>query len=82
MLYDVELGFRQLLAQGVGVLVICTVIFGLAWSFFALQNRLTKGGIRPSADDELRGLDLAEMGVPAYHDADNITAARDSVPSA
>jgi Amt family ammonium transporter len=69
MLYDAGLGIRQLGAQAIGVLVICTVIFGIAYAFFAIQNRLTKGGIRPSSDDEERGLDLAEMGVPAYHDA-------------
>lgn len=82
VLYDVELGFRQLLAQGVGALVICTVIFGMAWGFFALQNRLTKGGIRPAAEDEMRGLDLAEMGVPAYNDANAVAAEVDVARSA
>jgi Amt family ammonium transporter len=66
ILYDVDLGLRQLGAQAVGVLVICTVIFGLAYGFFSLQNKFTKGGIRPTAEDEIAGLDGAEMGVPAY----------------
>ena len=48
--------------------MICTVIFGLAYGFFKLQDKLTEGGIRPTAEDEIAGLDLVEMGVPAYSD--------------
>jgi Amt family ammonium transporter len=59
-------GGGQLLTQAVGVLVIWTVIFGLAFAFFKIQNALTKGGIRPSEEDELAGLDLPEMGILAY----------------
>lgn len=66
LLYDVNLGGAQLAAQVVGAVVIAIVGFGMAYGFFTLQNRLTTGGIRPSEDDELAGLDLAEMGVPAY----------------
>ena len=58
----------QLVAQLIGIAVICTVMFGLAFAFFKIQNAITKGGIRPSAEDEIAGLDLPEMGVPAYHD--------------
>jgi ammonia channel protein AmtB len=54
----------------VGVLVICTIIFGLAYGFFSIQNRVTRGGIRPEAEHEIAGLDLIEMGVPAYSEAD------------
>jgi len=56
----------QLGAQALGALVIATVIFGIAFGFFKVQNALMKGGIRPTADDELAGLDLPEMGVLAY----------------
>ena len=56
----------QLGAQALGALVICTVIFGAAFGFFKLQNKLTKGGIRSTEDDEVAGLDLPEMGVEAY----------------
>jgi Amt family ammonium transporter len=73
-LYDAELGFRQFGAQLVGALTIVTVIFGVAYAFFKIQDTLTKGGIRPAPDDELAGLDIAEMGVPAYDDA------RDHIP--
>jgi len=69
LFYDASLGFRQLGAQAIGALVICTVMFGIAYAFFAIQDKLTSGGIRPRTDDEERGLDLAEMGVPAYHDS-------------
>lgn len=66
VVYDASLGARQLGAQLVGALVICTVIFGIAFAFFKIQDMLTSGGIRPTPDDEERGLDTAEMGVPAY----------------
>jgi ammonium transporter, Amt family len=56
----------QLGAQALGALTIATVIFGIALTFFKVQNALTKGGIRPTAEDELAGLDLPEMGVLAY----------------
>jgi Amt family ammonium transporter len=56
----------QLGAQAVGVAVIWTVIFGIAFAFFKIQNALTKGGIRPSAEMELSGMDLPEMGALAY----------------
>ena len=68
-LYDFgSLGWGQFASQAIGALVICTVIFGLAYGFFKLQDKLTKGGIRPTAEDEIAGLDLVEMGVPAYSD--------------
>ena len=56
----------QLGAQALGVGVIWTVILGLAFGFFKIQNRLTKGGIRSKEEDEIAGLDLPEMGVLAY----------------
>ena len=58
----------QLGAQVLGVLVIATIIFGIAFAFFKIQNTVMKGGIRPRAEDELAGLDLPEMGVLAYPD--------------
>lgn len=60
--------YGQFLAQLVGVVVIWTVIFGIAYAFFAIQNKVTKGGIRVSEKDEIEGVDAAEMGVPAYQD--------------
>ena len=64
--YDFELGIRQLGAQAVGALTIIIVIFGIAYAFFKIQNTLTKGGIRPTAEVEEMGMDLPEMGVIAY----------------
>jgi Amt family ammonium transporter len=61
-------GWGQLAAQAIGVLVICTVMLGLAFAFFKIQNALTKGGIRSEEADEVAGLDLPEMGVLAYPD--------------
>ena len=40
----------------------CTVIFGIAFAFFKIQNALTKGGIRPTTEDEIAGLDLPGDG--------------------
>lgn len=70
ILYDGGLGARQLAAQAIGAVVIWTVILGIAYAFFKIQNAVTKGGIRSSREDELMGLDLPEMGVLAYNDAD------------
>ena len=58
----------QLGAQALGALVIWTVIFGISFAFFAIQNKVTKGGIRVSEDVEVSGLDIPEMGVAAYND--------------
>jgi Amt family ammonium transporter len=66
ILYDVGLGSGQLAAQAIGVAVICTVIFGISFAFFKIQNSLTKGGIRSAEADEIAGLDMPEMGAHAY----------------
>lgn len=63
---DVSLGLGQLGAQALGVLTIWTVIFGVAFAFFKIQNAVMKGGIRPSAEMEIAGMDLPEMGALAY----------------
>ena len=53
-----------------GCLTLVTVMFGMAYGFFFLQNKLTKGGIRSHEMDEMVGLDLPEMGVLAYPEFD------------
>jgi Amt family ammonium transporter len=58
--------WSQLGAQALGAVVIWTVIFGVAFAFFKIQNALTKGGIRSAEVDEIHGLDLPEMGALAY----------------
>ena len=63
---DVGLGLRQLGAQAIGVVIIWTVMLGLAYAFFKIQDKVTNGGIRSSVEDELVGLDYPEMGVTAY----------------
>ncbi len=63
---DFGVGIKQLGAQALGVVIIWTLIFGLAFAFFKIQNALMKGGIRPPADEEIAGLDMIEMGVTAY----------------
>ena len=59
-------GWGQLGAQAIGALTIFTVMFGIAYLFFKIQNAVMKGGIRPTADVERQGMDLPEMGVKAY----------------
>ncbi len=81
ILYDFELGIRQLGAQAVGALVLCTVIFGIALAFFKIQNALTKGGIRPTAEMELEGMDIPEMGVLAYPEDAVVTDDGELLPS-
>jgi Amt family ammonium transporter len=56
----------QLGAQALGALVIIVVNGGVSLAFFKIQRRMTKGGIRSTADDEIQGLDIPEMGVHAY----------------
>ncbi len=57
-------------AQLLGVVVLWTVIFGVAYSFFKIQDTISKsrgkGGIRSKEADEIAGLDIPEMGVHAY----------------
>jgi len=64
----IEGEFGQLAIQALGVVVIWTVIFGLAFAFFKIQNSLMKGGIRPPLEEETEGLDMPEMGAYAYVD--------------
>jgi ammonium transporter, Amt family len=59
-------GAEQLMCQIIGALTIIVVGGGLSYTFFKLQNKWTKGGIRSSREDEIGGLDLPEMGVAAY----------------
>ena len=58
----------QLGIQAIGVVVIWTVILGIAYAFFKIQNALTKGGIRPDEAMETEGMDMPEMGALAYAD--------------
>ena len=57
----------QLGAQLLGIAVLWTVIFGVAYAFFKIQDtvskRMGKGGIRSAEADEIEGLDIPEMGV-------------------
>jgi Amt family ammonium transporter len=59
-------------AQVLGAVVLWTVILGVAYTFFRVQDSLSramgKGGIRSREADEIAGLDIPEMGVPAYPD--------------
>ena len=61
-------GGGQLLSQLAGIVVLWTVMLGIAFAFFKIQNALTKGGIRSDQGEEETGLDLPEMGVLAYPD--------------
>jgi Amt family ammonium transporter len=64
----IEGKFGQFGAQLLGAVVLVTVIFGIAYAFFKIQDKLTKGGIRSEEADEIGGVDIPEMGVVAYVD--------------
>jgi ammonium transporter, Amt family len=70
-------GWGQLGAQLIGAATIAIVMFGIVYAFFRIQDRLTNGGIRPTAEAELAGLDRPEMGVLAYPDFTGEVAAFD-----
>lgn len=67
----------QLGAQVIGALVIVFVMLPIAFAFFKIQDKLTKGGIRSSEADEIAGLDLPEMGVLAYPEFEMAIAGAD-----
>jgi Amt family ammonium transporter len=66
VLYSRELGWGQLASQAIGVLTIFVVFGALSYGFFRLQDAIMQGGIRPSAEIEIGGMDLPEMGALAY----------------
>jgi Amt family ammonium transporter len=68
LFYDFNDGGRQLIAQLIGALVIVVVLGGISYGFFKLCDKLFEGGIRVSAETEVAGLDLPEMGVLGYPD--------------
>jgi Amt family ammonium transporter len=55
----------QLVASFIGVLVCFVFVFVAFYLFFKLQHHFL-GGIRVSAETEMEGLDLPEMGALAY----------------
>lgn len=56
----------QFAAQAVGTLTNVVFIFAASWAFFKLCDMLM--GLRVSAEDEIEGLDIPEMGALAYPD--------------
>ena len=56
----------QLMAQLVGIAVLLIYGFGVSFVFFKILDKVW--GLRVSPEDELDGLDVAEMGVMAYPD--------------
>ena len=74
-------GAGQLVAQFLGVLTIATVMFGIALAFFKIQNKYTKGGIRPTAEVETGGVDMPEMGVLAYPEFQGSSPAMTGAPN-
>ncbi|MBU4556033.1 MAG: ammonium transporter [Actinobacteria bacterium] len=59
-------GFGQLGAQLIACVVVVVWAFGLHYAFFKAQDAIM--GIRSSAEDEIAGLDMTEMGILAYPD--------------
>ncbi len=57
-------GWSQLGAQALGAVVVMAWAFGLMYIFFRIQKKVQ--GIRVTREEEMIGLDIPEMGVPAY----------------
>jgi Amt family ammonium transporter len=55
----------QLVAQIIGGVVCFVYVFGISWIFFTLYKRFF--GLRVSAETELAGLDIPEMGSLGYN---------------
>ncbi len=68
--YGMDPGLGQLGAQALGVAVLWTAILFIAYLFFKIQDMVMKGGIRPTAEIEIEGMDIPEMGVLAYPEFD------------
>ncbi len=58
----------QFVAQVIGAVVALVWAFGISWIFFKLLDMAM--GIRVAKQDEISGLDLVELGAPAYWDGD------------
>jgi Amt family ammonium transporter len=54
----------QFAAQLIGAAVAFVWAFGVAWAFFKLLDLVV--GMRVSPEEELAGLDIPELGLPAY----------------
>jgi ammonium transporter, Amt family len=57
-------GWGQLGAQAISVVVVVCWAFGIMYAFFKIQKKVQ--GIRVTREEEMIGLDIPEMGVPAY----------------
>jgi Amt family ammonium transporter len=55
----------QLVAQIIGAVTCFVYVFGISWVFFTLYKRIF--GLRVSAETELKGLDIPEMGGLGYN---------------
>ncbi|MCS7233957.1 MAG: ammonium transporter [Synergistetes bacterium] len=59
-------GWGQLLSQLIGAVVLFVWAFGMGYVLFKLMDKAF--GIRVSPEEELKGLDVYEHGIPAYPD--------------
>ncbi|GDX40015.1 ammonium transporter [Armatimonadota bacterium] len=63
---------KQLIAQLIGAAVCIVWAFGSGYIFFRLQKMVMP--LRPTAEEELEGLDMPEMGAYAYPDFQQLDA--------
>lgn len=57
----------QFFAQLIGTIICIIFVFATMYSFFKIQHKYF-GGIRVSAEDEIVGLDMPEMGIHGYEE--------------
>ena len=58
--------FSQFVAQGLDCIVVATFGFAFAYVWFVVSDKITP--IRVIEDIEVEGLDIPEVGAPAYPD--------------
>src|SRR5439155_19353763 len=63
---------KQILAQLISAVVCMAWAFGSAYAFFKVQSLFMR--LRPTAEEEMAGLDLPEMGALAYPDFQQLDA--------
>jgi Amt family ammonium transporter len=64
--------WKQLVAQLISAVVCMAWAFGSAWVFFKIQGKFQR--LRPTAEEEIAGLDMPEMGAYAYPDFQQLDA--------
>jgi Amt family ammonium transporter len=72
----------QFFAELIGGIACFAFVFPVMYLFFTLCKKIKIIGLRVDAEDEIAGLDIPEMGVLGYDDADVIEGGAEPIPAA